>query len=75
MILWTDRPFFNSYTIKAAIKNEKILIDGSQIDTGMMTYTQKSRLMYNHARSVNALTFPDLKKYYIPPGWLLYGKK
>lgn len=68
MILWSGRLSFNSYTMRAAIKDGKVLNDGWQIDTGGIIYMQKSSLMLSQVRSVSAVTLLDPKKHYIPPG-------
>ncbi len=75
MVLWSGKPIFNSYMMRAAIKDEKALIDELRIGIGGITYTQKSSLTYSRVRSVSAVTFFDLKKHYTLPGYLFCGKK
>lgn len=74
IILWSSRLFFNSYMMRAVTKNRKVLINRFQIDTGGITYMQRSSFMYRHVRNVRAVTFLNLKKHYILLGQLLYDK-
>lgn len=75
MTLKSAKPFFNSCTIRVAIKNKKALTDEQQININGITYMQKSSLIYNHVRSINAVIFFDLKRHYIPLGYLFCSKE
>lgn len=75
MILQSDRLFFNSYIMRAAIKDGKILINKWQINTNGITYTQKSSFIYSHMRIVSAVTLLDQKKHYIQPRQQIYNRK
>ncbi len=75
LILWSGRLFFNSYMMRAATKDGKVLIDELQINTGGIIYTRRSSLMHSYMRSVSTVTLPDLKKYYTPPRELFHGNK
>lgn len=66
---------FNNYTMKAVIKEEKVLINGLQTGISVIIYMQKLRHMYSHMKNVNAMTPPNLKKLYIQLEQLFYGKK
>lgn len=68
MIMLSGKICFKSFIMRAVIKDGRILIDGLQIDTDKITYTQGSSLMYSHVRSVSAMTLPNLKKHYILSG-------
>lgn len=75
MILCCGKSFLNNCTMKVVIKGKKALIDKLQIDIGGIIYIQKSSFMYSRMKNVNAMTFLDLKRYYILPRYLFCGKK
>ena len=61
--------------MKTAIKNKKALTGELRIDIDGITFTQKSSLTYSPVKNISAVTLLDLKKHYIPPGYLFCGKK
>lgn len=67
--------FFDSYIIKAAIKDKKVHTSKLQISINRTTYTQKLNHTYNHAKNASAKTFLNLKKLYIELELLFFGKK
>lgn len=67
--------FFNNYTIKPVIKKGKIFIYKLQIVMGEIIYMQKLKCMYSYTKDVNAMIPLSLKRFYIQPGQLFYGKK
>lgn len=61
--------------IRVAIKNEKALTSKLQMNINRINYIQKSSFIYNHMKNVSGMTFFNLKKHYIPSGYLFCGKK
>ena len=57
--MWSNRLFFINYTMKAVIKDGKILIDKGQIDINGITYIEKSSLIYNHIKSISVVHLPN----------------
>lgn len=51
----------------------KVAID--LVHEGVNIYTQKSGLIYKHVKNVNIATPSGLKKRYIRPGLLYFGKR
>ena len=66
--LWSGKIFFSSYTMRVVIKDAKVLINGWLIDIVGIIHMYKSSLIYRLVRSVNAMTFLNLKKPYIRAG-------
>ena len=68
MISESSKSFFNHYTMRAVMKDEKGLIDGLQTDIGGITYTKELRRTFKRVRSAIDVTFLDLKRHFIQPG-------
>lgn len=73
--LWSGKPFFNNCTVRAVIKNKKVVINKLQIDIGGIIYTQKLNLTYSRGKSISAVNLFDLKRLDILAGYLCYSKK
>lgn len=62
MILLSGKLFFNSYTIRVAIKDKRVLTGKLQIGIGETIYTQRLSFISSYAKNASAITFPNLKK-------------